>query len=240
MANKTFIFDLDDTLIPNQHLYNQAIVDFQRYVIDRTGYRSPHPQTMVNLLTELDINAVKKLGFSIRRFPETFVETFRQLSEIVRYSCKDEELEKVYQIGMQAFDIKPGLLDGAEEVLDFLVANEDEMMLYTKGDSALQQKKIDLSNLQRWFAPDRTYVVADKNSTDLEKIVGGRDKDRTFKVGNSLRSDVNPALDLGIKAVYIPCDTWAFETKGMSVDEANPRLFVFSDIGEIIKFYGRL
>jgi putative hydrolase of the HAD superfamily len=240
MADKTFVFDLDDTLIPNQHLYNLAIVDFQRYILEKTGYRSPHPQTIVNLFVEMDVNAVKKLGFSIRRFPETFVETFQKVSEIVGYHCTEEDLREVHRIGTKAFDIKPGLLDGAEMVLDFLAANDDELLLYTKGDAELQQKKIDLSEIQRWFTPAKTYIVKDKNSADLETIVRDRNKDKTFKVGNSIRSDVNPALAIGIKAIYIPCDTWAYETKGMQFDKTNPRLFIFSDIKEIIANYGRL
>jgi len=237
---KTFIFDYDDTLAPNQHYYCYAQLNFIKYILDKFGYKSPDVQSVINLEVNIDIELLKTLGWSQTRFPSSLREAFRQICESRNYPCTEQELQEIYDIGKQAFDIKPGLVKGAEETLDFLLAKGDELVLCTKGDTEIQQKKIDLNNLRRWFAQENMHIVAGKNSTDLERIIGKKDKDKTFKIGNSIRSDVNPALEAGIKVIYIPCETWAYEREHNGIDKNNPRLFVFQDIKEIIKNYERL
>ena len=237
---KTFIFDLDDTLMPNQQYYCYAQINFLKYVLDKLGYKSPDVQSILNKEVEIDVAHVKKYGFALERFPQSFVETFKFVCQSRNYQYTDKELQEVFDIGMQAFQIQRGLIVGAEDVLEFLVAQQDELMLYTKGDTKIQQKKIDLNNLRIWFPEDKTYIVGEKNSTDLEKIIGHRDKTRIFKVGNSIRSDVNPALEAGIQVIYIPCETWAYEREHTGVDLTNPKLFVFQSIQEIISNYSQL
>ncbi|MBR9691911.1 hypothetical protein GOV06_03930 [Candidatus Woesearchaeota archaeon] len=233
----TFIFDYDDTLAPNQCYYCDAKIEFQRYVRTKIGNKAPDVQAIINLHTEIDLELLKTMGLSRRRFPTSFSETFKQIAESRNYPYTEQELNEVYMLANAAFDINPGLEKGAEEVLDFLAAKGDELLLYTKGDKKIQQKKIDLNQLQKWFQPENIHIVDDKNSTDLEKIVGDRDKDRTYKVGNSIRSDINPALEAGIKVIYIPCETWAYEQQHNGIDASDPRIFVFNELTAIIKNY---
>ncbi len=235
---KTFIFDYDDTLAPNTHYYGYAQIAFLEYILDRLGYKAPNLQSIMNLEIEIDKNRVKKLGFSRKRFPGSLMETYKVICKSKNYSFTNQELTEVYNIGKQAFDISPCLIDGAEEVLNFLLEKEDELILYTKGDKVIQQHKIDINHIQYWFK--EIHIVNEKNKNDLEIIVGKRDKDRTFKVGNSIRSDVNPALEVGLKVIYIPCETWAYEDEHSEIDKSNPRIHIFQDIRDIIINYDEL
>ena len=237
---KTFIFDYDDTLAPNQHYYNYAQLDFAGYVIDKLGYKSPDAQSIINIQVEIDVNNVKKLGTSMERFPTSLRDAFIQISENRQYTYTDDELQKVYDIGMKAFDIKQGLIKTAAEVLDFLTVQKDELILYTKGDKIVQNKKIKINKIHRWFQPENIHIVDEKRSDYLETIVRERDKDKTFKVGNSIRSDVNPALEIGIKVIYIPCETWQYEREHNGIDKTNPRIFKFNNIKDIISEYEHL
>jgi putative hydrolase of the HAD superfamily len=238
--NKTFIFDYDDTLAPNQHYYCYAQLKFVQYVLDKLRYKSPDVQSIINTEVEIDVEHVKKYGFAKERFPNSFVEALKKIFDSRKYPYGKKERDEEYDIGMTAFDIQSGLTTGAEDVLNFLTQEKDELILYTKGDKSIQQKKLDINHLKKWFSQDKTYIVSEKNSSDLENIVGDRNKDQTFKVGNSIRSDVNPALEAGIKVIYIPCETWAYERDHNGVDLSNPRLFKFENIGEIISNYPRL
>jgi putative hydrolase of the HAD superfamily len=130
-------------------------------------------------------------------------------------------------------------VDGATAVLDFLLTKGDELILYTKGCKPVQKKKIEVNNLHQWFEASDIHIVPDKSANDLEKIIGCRDRDLCYKVGNSVRSDVKPALAAGIKVIYIPFDTWSYEVDN-DLDTNNVRLFVLNDIREMIGAYGGL
>ena len=233
---KTFIFDLDDTLILNEHYYYNAKINLLYFIVEKLK----KGLDLVDILKrhdEIDLDNVEKYGFDLERFPISTMQTFKELCENKKYPYTEDELKEAYEIGMQAYDVKPGLIKGASDVLEFLHNKKDELLLYTKGDKRVQQKKININNLYQWFEKDKIYIVGEKNSNDLEKIVGSRDKEQTYKVGNSIRSDINPALKVGIKTIYIPCETWIYESNHNGIDRSNPRVFVFHDIKEIIENY---
>lgn len=238
----TFIFDYDDTLAPNQSYYCDTTLDFIRYVRDKIGNKAPDVLAISSLLNEVDKENVKRKGFGMERFPEALVETFKKICKInyINYHYTEKDIADIYSLGLKTFDIKPGLEEGAEDLLEFLTGKKDELVLYTKGDEMVQRKKIDLNKLYRWFSEERIYIVGEKSKTGLESIIGDKDKDKVFKVGNSIRSDVNPALAAGIKVIYIPCETWTYEREHNGVDESNPKLFIFSCLKDIIVNYERL
>ena len=97
--------------------------------------------------------------------------------------------------------------------------------------------EIDLNHLESWFS--KIYVVNDKKSADLSQIVLDSfvGPEHTYKIGNSVRSDINPALEAGIKAIYIPCETWAYEREHNGIDHDNPRIHEFKNLREIIAKY---
>jgi putative hydrolase of the HAD superfamily len=238
--NKTFIFDYDDTLAPNQIYYCHAQLDFMRYVLDTIGNRSPDVHSMINLQVDIDVKNVEKKGMSMDRFPTSFVETFKEICSMTGYPVSDRDLKDVYDIGTRAFDIKKGLEKGAEYTLDVLSSKYDDLILYTKGDMVVQEKKIVINDIDRWFKQENIHIVDKKDSSYLENFVNGRSRDKIFMVGNSIRSDINPALEAGIKAIYIPCETWAYERKHNGIDRLNPRIHVFEDLRGIIENYDNL
>ena len=235
MAKKTFIFDLDDTLIANLHDYSFAQLRFVEFVINRLGWnKAPDAQTIINLQVEIDKKNVAKYGFGIERFPTSTKETYQMICEGV--GIKDNVgAEVAYTIGMTAFNKerykKKGLVPGAEETLDYLIAQNDEIILCTKGDKKVQEMKIEAINAVKWFN-DQIYIVDRKNEGVLNQIVGDREKNDVYHVGNGIKSDVNPALEAGIRAIYIPRETWAYEKDHNGKTESN-RLIELKNIVEI-------
>jgi len=103
------------------------------------------------------------------------------------------------------------LMDGVEDTLPYL-AETHELTLFTKGDPAEQNRKIDLSGLRPLF--QHCEIVREKDRAAYERLADSRefDKRRTWMIGNSPKSDINPALSAGLRAVYVPHPrTWSLE-----------------------------
>ncbi|MDD4878145.1 MAG: HAD family hydrolase [Candidatus Nanoarchaeia archaeon] len=237
--NKTFIFDYDDTLAWCEHDYCYAIIDFLKFTIDKLGHKAPDVQSIMELEMGLNKQGVLKHGFKGDVFPASCRDAYRIICERAGVEDKQGE-EEAYNIGMRAFDEKRyrerGLVEGAAETLEFLVSQRDELILLTKGDREIQQKKIEATGLWRYFRVDAINIVEKKNADTIRDVIAGRDKSRVWHVGNSIRSDVNPALEAGINVIYIPCETWAYEREHNGVPD-DSRITTFSSITGIKENY---
>jgi len=245
--NKTFIFDLDDTLVRNVHKYSFCQMELIRHIIDRIGHRSPDAQTIINMQVVIDKDNVSRFGFSKERFPKSCEETYRKIA--LSLGITDEEgAQEAYEIGYRVFNEKRwkelgvgDMIPGAKDTLDFLMRQNDELLLLTKGDANAQAEKIQLNCLERYFGPiigEGIHIVDKKDAVVVREVVGSRDKNRVWHVGNLIKSDVIPALNAGIKMIYVPCETWAFEKdhSGLeSIDTTN--LLTFDSILDIKRKY---
>lgn len=239
--NKTFIFDYDDTLAWNQHDYSYAQLQFLTWVLDKLGHKAPDLPSLLNKSVDIDKSAVKTMGFSKERFPTSMRETYREVCNASGIEVKQEDLRIAYNIGFLAFDEnrwrQQGLVPGAEETLEFLLQQGDELILLTKGDYDVQQKKLLATDCIRFFK--ERHIVANKDKERLLEIVGNRDKSKVWHVGNSIRSDVMPAIEAGINMIYIPCETWAWERDHNGVPESK-LLTTYQKIIEIKENYLQL
>ena len=107
------------------------------------------------------------------------------------------------------------LIDGVEEMLALLAGRHD-LTLFTKGHPDEQRMKVDRSGLKRYFS--HTAIVKEKDSTAYGRLVEERgfDPARTWMIGNSPKSDINPALDAGLNAVLVPHPhTWVLERQDL-------------------------
>jgi FMN phosphatase YigB (HAD superfamily) len=153
-----------------------------------------------------------------------------------------EIIDKVYKIGMVPTNPETykniKLMSGVKETLDFLVEQDDELILYTRGPDKTQKAKIQAPHLDRWFKEQ--HIVNDKNGAVLSKIVSSRQKEKCCSVGDYLDCDILPALEIGIKAIYIPSNSGWLETGITKSLMANPGFLRFREILEIKQHYGKL
>jgi len=236
--NKKFIIDYDDTLAPNQHDYSEAQLEFVKYVIDTVGLKAPDVPTIIKIEEEIDKAAVEEMKFAMERFPLSFVAAYRKICIPLQITPTPKQLNDVYSMGMLAYSSerwkKNGLFSGVAETLDFLTAQEDELVLLTKGDPRVQEKKIEATNVKKWFK-DNIFIVPLKNKEVLLEYAKNTPLEQVYHVGNSVKSDVKPALEAGMKIIYIPLETWAYEKDHTGVS-TNPNLITlqqFKDIKEI-------
>jgi putative hydrolase of the HAD superfamily len=109
------------------------------------------------------------------------------------------------------FELDPPLVSGARETLTFLRASGARLALLTKGDPALQSRRIERSGLREFF--DVIQIVPEKSPAVIRDVVAalGVDVGSAWMVGNSMRSDLLPAIDAGLRALQIPAHVWEYE-----------------------------
>ncbi len=244
---RTYVWDLDDTLMDNTHDYAKPILDACWLIVKTLGCRAPHVTEIINMEHEIDRRRVKEINpktgnpflYSMKRFPGSQVETYREICRKVGIKPETDVEKKLYSLGLRAFDKKRYLKDIKSEalpVLKFLADQKDVSLLLTKGDNWVQKKKIAVlktAGLLDYFSQVR--IVDDKTPDDFELFAKGYDGNNLYSVGNSYGSDIIPALKAGFRGIFIPVDTW--ETAGemeqiiSKVDKS--RCWVLKNLSEI-------
>ena len=202
----TIIFDLDDTLIKTSRIYNNARCEFSKSM-SRLGF--PDKEALEKL-DEIDIKHVNEQGFTKDRYPLSLVKTYHHFCQ--RFGKKiDNKIEKeIDNIGRNVFRQIPEPVKDADLVLSNL-KERYFLILATLGDPEIQHKKIDHSGLKNYFKA--IYVLSYKTTDEYLQILKKHNlkREKTWIIGNSVRSDLNPGLQLGLNCILIPAVTWAFE-----------------------------
>jgi putative hydrolase of the HAD superfamily len=155
------------------------------------------------------------MGYGSVNFTKSLVETYRRL---VEKDLQDEDVEQVRRFGEQIRSQPLQLLEGVRETLDYLSTRHD-LVLLTKGDVEEQKLKVERSGIEECFR--QVVIVQEKDVATYHHVVSELklDPKRTWMVGNSPRSDINPALAAGLNAVFIPHPhTWHLEHEEVQND----------------------
>jgi len=206
---KAIIFDLDDTLVKTSKLYSQAREDFYQ-LIKKYEITSSNIEKVLNKLDEIDIKNVLKYGFSRERYPISLGETYEFFAKRNEQKI-DEKIRKEFEeIGWKVYQKVPELVEDVYFVLDLLV-KKYTLVLATLGDPIVQENKLKLTGLKKYFS--KVYIMKYKNIEEYEDIIKEMKLKRqeTWLVGNSIRSDLNPGLKLGLNCILIPFFAWKFE-----------------------------
>jgi putative hydrolase of the HAD superfamily len=219
------LIDADDTLWENNIYFEQAIHGF----IEFLNHSSLTPAEVRAVIDEFE----RLLGYGSANFTNSLLETYRRLAE---NDLRDEDILRVRQFGEQIRSHPLQFLDDVEETLAYLFARHD-LILLTKGDREEQLLKVEQSGVEQFFR--EVVVVHEKNVATYQQILGRLrlDPQNTWMIGNSPRSDINPALAAGLKAVYIPHPhTWHFEHEEVS-PSADGRLLTLSCFADLRTYF---
>lgn len=225
---KVIAFDADDTLWVNETYFREAEDAF-------TALLSPY-ETKNKITQELFKTEIKNLsiyGYGVKGFVLSMLECALVLSN---YQLPPETLGKIIAIGKGMLEKPIELLDGVEEVLESL-QGKYKLIVATKGDLLDQERKLEKSNLLHYF--HHIEVMSDKKEKDYLKLVKHLDivPAQLLMIGNSLKSDVLPLLEIGAKAIHIPFHTtWIHEE--VSLAEAQQLDFkTLRNIKELIALF---
>ena len=198
------LIDADDTLWENNVFFEQAFDEFVEY-LDHSSLSAPAVRAV---LDEIELANIKIHGYGAANFGRNLRECYQKL---VEREYAEADLTRIMSLVERILDHPMELMAGVEETLAYLTARHD-LTLFTKGHPEEQKLKIDSSGLAPFFA--HTAIVKEKDSTAYRLLCDSRGLDpaASWMIGNSPKSDINPALAAGMNAVFIPHSrTWILE-----------------------------
>lgn len=209
---QTMLIDADDTLWHNNIFFEQTTEAFIDYLHHSSMCRDEIRQVIV----EIERANLATRGYGAESYAGNLVEAYRRLSE---GEIDQRQLDDVFNFGMSILDSDIELIHGVSETLEELSVRH-ELVLFTKGNPDEQRGKIERSGIARHFR--HVGIVPEKDVRAYIDVIAtvGAISDRTWMVGNSPRSDINPALVAGLNAVFIPYErTWELELEEIDAPE---------------------
>ncbi|HME12307.1 MAG TPA: HAD family hydrolase [Candidatus Acidoferrum sp.] len=204
MRRNTLMIDADDTLWENNVFFENLIEDFIT-MVEPCGYARAYIR---HILNETERKNIRQYGYGVRSFGRSLEETYLKLAE---HQAKRETLAQIHERVVDLERTPPKILDGVPETLAYLTQRH-RLILFTKGEPAEQAAKVERSGLQGFF--EFIEIVPEKDHETYGSLVKKHKivKSLGWMIGNSPRSDINPAMKIGLNAVYIPHQhTWQLE-----------------------------
>lgn len=221
---KTIAFDADDTLWENEILFRNAE---KNYCSVLSEFQSKEKILSSLLLTEL--GNMEIYGYGIKAFVLSMIENAFIISD---KKITASQTSLIIDIGKKMLKNKVILMDGVKETLSALYG-QFNLILATKGDLLDQERKLKESGLLNFFS--HVEIMTEKHEENFKRLLNDTEThaDNFLMVGNSVKSDILPVLNLGGHAAYIPYkNTWALEYSDSSKIE-NDRFFQLKNMREI-------
>jgi putative hydrolase of the HAD superfamily len=224
MTPKIIAFDADDTLWHNEPYFDEAQ---ERFCVLFQDFASH--QEILGLILNHQVKNLPLYGFGIKAFTLSMIETALQLTN---HTISGKGIEQIIAIGKDLLQKPVELLPNVEEVLRAL-QEKHKLVVATKGDLKDQHRKLHDSGIGHYF--HHIEVLSDKTELDYEKMLGRLDcKPEDFlMIGNSLKSDVLPILNMGGYGIHIPYHTtWEYEKIAFEIEHEN--FLALTNIKEVL------
>lgn len=202
---RTLIIDADDTLWENNIYFEQAWEEFFAFL----SHSALSAEQARVIFDEIEIANIKVNGYGAKNFAKNMVTCYRHL---VEREIGVGDVGRVMGFADRILRQPIEMLDGVEETLGYLLGQSHDLILFTKGEAEEQRLKIDRSPVGRFFRDFE--IVPEKDARAYRELVGrfGLQPELTWMIGNSPKSDINPALEAGLNAVFVPHErTWTLE-----------------------------
>ena len=222
---RVIAFDADDTLWVNETYFREAETKFAKLL---SNYETENKIDQELFKTEIE--NLSLYGYGIKGFMLSMVECALSLSN---YTISQKTIERILDIGKEMLEKPIELLDGVEEVLKALYGKY-KLIVATKGDLLDQERKLEKSGLLKYF--HHIEVMSEKKVPDYQKLIRHLDisSPEFLMIGNSLKSDVLPLLEIGASAIHIPFHTtWAHEEVNQQ-DAFNSDYKTLSSLSDIL------
>ena len=219
-------FDADDTLWVNETYFRETEEYFSALL---EGYETKNKVDQE--LFKMEIKNLELYGYGIKGFMLSMIESAMEISN---NKIPQATIIKILNLGKKMIEHPVELLDGVEEVLKKLSA-EYRLIVLTKGDLLDQERKLERSSLSKYF--HHVEVLSDKKEENYKSLLDHLEIDvkEFLMIGNSLKSDVLPLLNIGAKAVHVPFHTtWQHEEVSM-VDEKSNYLTI-NTLTDVLKY----
>jgi putative hydrolase of the HAD superfamily len=228
--NQTLLIDADDTLWENNIYFERAITSFISYL----DHRVHTPEEVRGHLNRVEHATVLAHGYGLHSFRRSLITCFEQLTDVPITEDKHRRIENFAQsIADQEIELLPNV---ASTLAD--LATRHRLILVTKGDQDEQTDKLQRSGLAPHFTA--VEVLHEKHHKAYLSVASRHDcqGSDTWMIGNSPRSDVNPALAAGLNAIFIPHDfTWVLEHEMVNQPPAGQHLLELAAFADLTRHF---
>ena len=203
-SGQTLLIDADDTLWENNIYFERAIAAFIGYL----NHQTYSPEEVRATLNAVERETILAHGYGLSSFTRSLMACYERLTAS---NLTDDQSQQVVRFAQTIADQEIELLPGVQDSLAEL-STRHKLILMTKGNHAEQADKLARSGLASHFSA--VEIVAEKDPPTYRAIIEKHDlsADSSWMIGNSPKSDINPALDAGLHAVYLfHKDTWVLE-----------------------------
>ena len=225
---KVIGFDADDTLWVNETYFREAE--------EKVGQLLSHYETPNKIDQELFRLEIKNLpiyGYGVKGFVLSMIELAIELSN---GQVSNEIISKILQIGKDMINKPIELLDGVEDVLKSL-SKDYKLIVATKGDLLDQERKLEKSGLLQYF--HHIEVLSEKQESNYEKLLKHLDINPSefLMVGNSLKSDILPLVNIGAEAIHVPFHTTWLHEEVTKNETDGVEYNTIKSLTEILKYF---
>jgi putative hydrolase of the HAD superfamily len=229
-GEQALLIDADDTLWENNIYFERAIASFISFL----NHREYSPPQVREVLNAVERECIVTHGYGLHSFCHALVGTFERLSvEPLTPALHETITGFAHTVAEHPVEILPQV----PETLYYL-SQRHHLILMTKGAFAEQWGKVERSGIKEYF--NAVEIVSEKDVPTYRATVSkyGLPEDRTWMVGNSPKSDVNPALAAGINAVFVPHgDTWVLEHEELAPVRPPSRLLKVERFSDLRKHF---
>jgi len=224
-AIKVIGFDADDTLWVNEPFYQDVEKEFCQIM------KPYHEEAETSKeLFKTEMQNLEIYGYGAKGFILAMVETALRTTE---GKITADEISRIIDTGKTLLNMPIQMLEGVERVLQKL-QGKYKLILATKGDLLDQERKLQKSGLIGYF--HHIEIMSDKHENNYQKLLSHLDiqSDEFLMIGNSVKSDILPVLNIGANAIHVPFEvTWQHETHHDSIETSY--FITVSSISEILE-----
>ncbi len=222
------LIDADDTLWEN-NIYFEAAFDRFYSFLDHSSLTAAQVRAA---LDEIELIRIRAHGYGARSFAHNCAQCYQSL---VEREVAPGDVEHILTFAEDILKQPIELLPGVESTLAQLASRHD-LTMFTKGHPEEQQMKIEMSGIAHHFT--RTVIVREKDAESYAGLAAERalPRELTWMIGNSPKSDINPALAAGLNAVFVPHErTWHLEKTELS--NGPGKLLTVSSFSELLTIF---
>ncbi len=222
----TLLIDADDTLWENNVYFERAIARFISFL----NHHEFSPEQVREVLNDVERECIVKHGYGLHSFAHALVDTFERLSPKPVTPELHAQVMSFTDI-IQNHNIE--FLPKVPETLEYL-KQKHRLILVTKGAHEEQSGKVERSGVRKHF--ESVEIVAEKNAATYSHLADKYDCNHahTWMIGNSPKSDINPALAAGMNAVFVPHgDTWILEHEEVNAAPEGQKLLIVGRFAEL-------
>jgi putative hydrolase of the HAD superfamily len=230
LTRLSLLIDADDTLWENNIYFERAIADFISFL----DHRQHTPAEVRKTLNAIEHETILAHGYGLTSFSRSLMTCFSRLSA---EPVTDEKADRIRRFTRFIQEQEIELLPGVAETLAEL-ATRHRLILMTKGNQTEQADKLSRSGLANRFTA--VEIVAEKDPATYGTVIARHalDPHSTWMIGNSIKSDINPALAAGLHAVFLfHKDTWVLEHAALDPAPEGQKLLELDSFAKLASIF---